>query len=173
MSFKAEVLAKIGWAWNDGVLDKSEKTFAAQFNDGSDANEAEAVWHSESRELASGADETFDLSALTRTVLGSVLTTAFHTIRAILIVNESTDPGDGEVLVGGAASNEWMYPFGSAGDQVSVPVDSVVMLSNRQWGWAVNAGNKNLKIAADGGDVTYSIVIIGTITTPAGGSSGT
>lgn len=173
MSFKAEVLAKIGWAWSDGVLDKSEQTFTAQFNDGNAVNQAEAVWHSELRELASGNSETFDLSALVRTVFGDTLTTAFHTVRAILVVNESTDPGAGEVLIGGAASNEWTYPFGSAGDQVSVPVDSVLMLSNRQWGWAVNAGAKNLKIAADGGDAVYSIVIVGTITTPAGGSSGT
>ena len=76
------------------------------------------------------------------------------------------EPGDsvvvgGQLVVGGAASNEWSEPFGADGDKVVCPLDSPVELVNRQCVWEVDATNKNLKIAAEGGDVTYSIAIIG------------
>jgi hypothetical protein len=139
--------------------------------EGNGLNQAEAVWHAEQRALMSGASETWDLTALTRAVLGDVLTTTFLTIKAILIVSSSDSAG--ELVVGGAASDEWSYPWAAAGDKSHVPPDSRLLLENSQWGWAVDASNKNLKLAASGGAVTYDIAIIGTLTTSASGSSGT
>ena len=66
------------------------------------------------------------------------------------------------MLVGAAASDQWSEPFGADGDQIEVPPDSPVLLSNRQTGWTVDASNKNLKLSAVGGDVDYAIAIVGT-----------
>jgi hypothetical protein len=161
----------VGWKWNEGVLDDSRLAWINEFADGNDQDEADASWHKEGVALASGATETLDLAALVRTVLGDSLTTTFLTIKALLIVNTAT-AGLGELLVGGAAANEWFYPFGAAGDKVSVPLNSPMLLSNTQWGWAVNDTHKNLKLEASGGDVTFSIAILGTITSSGTGSSG-
>ena len=79
-----------------------------------------------------------------------------------MVVNESTDGG--ELLVGGATTDRWVEPFGAAGDGVVVPADSAVLLSSRQSGWPVDEPSRNLRIAASGGDVTYSIAIVGTLT---------
>lgn len=171
MGCRGQLLCSLGWSWDSGAIDEDSLSLAQLFEDGNDSGECDAIWHTEDQSLSDGASTTLDLSALTRTVLGSTITTAFLTIKAILIKVTSTTGG--ELIVGGAAANEWMYPFGAAGDQVSVPIASATLLSNVQWGWAVNTTNKNLKIAASGGAVTYSIAILGTITTSASGSSGT
>ena len=52
-----------------------------------------------------------------------------------------------------------------------MPPDSPLLLANRQDGWTVDDAQKNLRLAASGGDVTYSIAIVGT-TTAAGSGSG-
>lgn len=184
MTFKAEITGMLGWKWDAGAVDDSRLEYARQLLDGYETSQAEAVWHSENRTLADGASETFDLTALTRTVLGNTITTTFDRIKAVVIVNLTTG---GELLVGDALVNEWASPFGRADDRVKVPADSVLVLSNRRDGWAVGAGahdssssssssgeesqNKNLKIEADGSEVSYSIAIVGTTTVPPEASS--
>lgn len=171
MSFTAGIQARIGWEWDDGAVDQSFLNYAKEHADGNDEDEAEAVWHEANQTLLDGATRTLDLTALTRTVLGDTHTVTFLTIKAILIVSRSTSVG--ELVVGGAASNEWAYPFSADGDQANVPVDSPWLIANRKWGWAVDADNKNFKLAASGGAVYYDIAIIGTLTASASGSSGT
>ena len=169
MSFKAEVKASVGWNWNQGAVDNSRLDYAQRLLDGNGDNQAEAVWHAENQTLLDAAATTLDLTALTRTILGDVHTVTFLTVKTLLIVNQGTSGG--QLLVGGAASDEWSEPFGADGDQVTVPLDSPLLLANRQAGWNVDDANKNLKLAASGGDVTYSIAIVGT-TTAAGSGSG-
>jgi hypothetical protein len=171
MSFRANLSAKLDWNWTDGAVDASLLSYAKTFDDGNDENEAEAIWHEEAETLLSGASTTLDLTALTRTVLGDTLTTTFLTIKGIFIV--VTADSEGQLVVGGAAADEWSYPWEADGDKSDVPPDSPWLVCNRQWGWAVDASHKNLKLAASGGDVTYSIVIWGTTSTSASGSSGT
>lgn len=187
MSFKAEITGILGWRWDSGALDDSRLDYKRQLLEGYETNQAEAVWHSENRVLADGAEETFDLTALTRTVLGNTITTTFETVKAVLIVNLTTG---GELLVGDALVNEWTSPFGREGDRVRVPADSALLLTNRRAGWDVGGGayassssssssgewsqNKNLRIAASGSEIAYSIAIVGTITpapTPSSSSS--
>jgi len=169
MSFKAEVKASLGWNWTQGATDNDRLDYARQLLEGNGDNQAEAVWHADSQTLLDAASTTLDLTALERTILGDLNTVTFLTVKAILLVNENT--GDGELLLGGAAADEWSEPFGADGDQLAVPPDSPLLLANRRDGWDVDASNKNLKLAASGGEVTYSIAIIGT-TTAAGSGSG-
>ena len=169
MAMKAQIKASLGWNWDDGVRDSGRLEYARTLLDGNGDNQAEAVWHAESRTLAAGESDTFDLAALERTVLGAILTVNMAAVKALLIVNESTVGG--QLLVGGAAVNQWSEPFGADGDCAMVPADSALLLCNRQSGWPVDANNRNLKIAALAGSATYSIAVVGT-TTPAGSGSG-
>jgi len=168
MTFKAQIKASLGWDWNEGIRDNGRLEYAKALSTGSGDNQAEAVWYLEHQVLAVGAACTYDLTALGRVVLGMNYATAFTTIKALLVTNESTDGG--ELLVGGAASNPWSEPFGGDGDRVLVPADSAMLLSNRQSGWPADATARNLRIAASGGDVTYSIAIVGTLAPAASGS---
>jgi hypothetical protein len=169
MGFKAEVKAWLGWNWSDGAVDNQRLDYAGRLLDGNGDNQAEAVWHAENQTLVDAASTTLDLTALTRTILGDLHTVTFLTVKALLIVNQGSSSG--RLLVGGAAADEWSEPFGADGDQIAVPLDSPLLLTNRQAGWNVDQANRNLKLAASGGEVTYSIAVVGT-TTAAGSSSG-
>lgn len=169
MSFKAEIMASLGWNWNEGALDNDRLDYAKQLLEGNGDGQAEAVWHAEGQTLLDAASITLDLTSLERTILGDLNTVTFLKVKALLIVNQST--AGGTLLVGDAAADEWSEPFGADGDQVSVPPDSPLLMANRNAGWSVDNANKNLKLAASGGAVTYGIAVVGT-TTAAGSGSG-
>ena len=169
MSFKADVRASIGWDWDAGAVDNDRLEYAVRFLEGNGDNQAEAVWHVEDQTLSDGASTTLDLTALTRTIFGETFTFTLLTVRALLIVNQGT--GGGELLVGDAAADQWSEPFGADGERITVPPDSSLLLCNRQAGWNVDDSNKNLKLAASGGEVTYSVAVVGTTTASGSGSS--
>ena len=168
MGFKAEIKASLGWNWADGATDNDRLDSVLQLLEGNGDNQAEAVWHAEGQTLLDTASTTFDLTSLARTVLGDIHTVTFLSVKAILIVNQS---GDGELLLGDAAADQWSEPFGADGDQVCVPPGSPLLMANCRGGWTVDSFNRNLKLAAAGGSVTYSIAVVGT-TSAAGSGSG-
>ena len=168
MSFKAEIKTSLGWNWVDGATDNDRLDYARQLLDGNADNQAEAVWHAEDQTLLDANSTTLDLTALTRTVLGDVNTVTLLTVKALLIVADAANVG--ELLVGDAAADQWSAPFGADGDQALVPPDGVLLLVNRAGGWDVDDSNKNLELAASGGDVTYSIAVVGTTTAASSGS---
>jgi len=164
-TFSANVTAAVGWLWRADTLNPSDDdrlAFAKSLTDGDDDYEAEAKWSDEAASLLEGGTRTLDLTALTRTIFGDTHTVVLVRVKAILIT--VTEASTGQLLVGGAASNEWHEPFGAAGDKIRVPRGSPMLLGCLGCGWEVNDSNKNLKLAACDGDVTYSIVIIGTTT---------
>ena len=160
MSFNAEIKAAIGWNWTGGATDNDRLDYAERLLEGNGNDQAEAVWHADSQSLSSGASTTLDLTALTRTILGDTHSLTLLKVKALLLVSRSTSVGT--LLVGAAASDQWSEPFGADGDQIEVPPDSPMLLSNRQTGWTVDASNKNLAMSAVGGDVDYAIAIVGT-----------
>jgi len=168
MSFKGEIRAALGWAWSEGATDNDRLDYAKQLLDGNGDGQAEAVWHQEDQVLLDGTATTLDLTCLTRTVLGDLHSVTFLRIKALLIV--SLEDSQGDLLVGDAMEDEWAEPFGADGDQVLVPADSPLLLANRRAGWAVDASNRNLKLAASGGDVNYSIAVVGTVNAAGSGS---
>jgi len=170
MSFKTEIRASAGWNWSDGAVDSGRLDYARQLPEGNGDNQAEAVWHAEDQVLADGESTTLDLTNLTRSVLEDLHTVTFLKVRALLLVNLST--GAGELIVGGAGADEWSAPFTADGDQLRVPPDSPLLLANRQLGWDVDDSHKNLLLAASGGDVTYSVAVVGNLTASGSGSSG-
>jgi hypothetical protein len=167
MTFKAELKASLGWDWNDGAVDNDRLDYVRQLLQGNGDGQAEAVWHAVEQTLLNNTSLTLDLTALHRTILGDDNVITLLTIKAILIVNHN--PAGGSLVVGGAAANEWSAPFAAAGDQFVVPPDSPLLLGNRMAGWPVDSSHRNLKLAAAGGAVTYSLAILGTTTAPASG----
>ncbi len=121
MTFKAQIKASIGWDWNDGLRDNGRLEYAKGLPLGSSDNQADAAWHTEHQLLALGDSVVYDLSALERTIFGTAHVMGLTTVKAILIVNESTDGG--ELLVGGASTDPWTEPFGVSGEGVVVPAD--------------------------------------------------
>lgn len=129
-------------------------------------SEADQVWRTNPaspRRLAAAASETFDLTALTKTIFGSTLTLdPFVEIRDLMIINRTSVQGC-YLLIGAASSNEWYEPFGAAGDTVKVPSGSHLKLSSLVDGWPVSGSSKNLKIENPSAvDVDYEICILGT-----------
>ncbi|MBN2476900.1 MAG: hypothetical protein JXB62_19995 [Pirellulales bacterium] len=167
MSFKSDLKASLGWDWDDGAVDNDRLDYAERFLEGNGDNQAEAVWHTENETLSDGTSTTLDVSALTRTIFGETLALTLLTVRALLIVSHAAS--EGELLVGDAAADPWSEPFAADGDQLAVPPGSPMLLANRKTGWPVDASNKNLKLSASGGDVVYSIAIVGTTTASSSG----
>ncbi|MEN6556878.1 MAG: hypothetical protein ABFC54_01730 [Thermoguttaceae bacterium] len=161
MSFKAQIKASLGWDWSEGVRDNGRLDYAKSLSDGIGDNQAEAAWHLEQQTLLLGDWVDYDLTNLTRTVLGVDLSTAFAAIKALLLFNESTDGG--ELRIGGAAEDPWSAPLGGETESVLVPADSVLLLSSRQSGWIVDSAARHLRLTASGGDVTYSLAVVGTL----------
>lgn len=164
-TFSSNVVARTGWRWladSGNPIDDDNIEYDKNFADGSADNQAEIKWSSKSRTLLNGNSETFDLTALAREVFGGTLTLTFYKVKVIHIIIESTTSG--KLTIGGAASNEWAGPLHTDGHTLVLDPDSTYLQTNRQYGWGVDDSNKNLKIAAGNGDVTYSIVIEGTET---------
>lgn len=171
MSFTGEVIAQLGWDWRDGATDNSKLRQTITVVERAADERAKAVWHRENIVVANGTPHLWDLSQLTRTVLGDILTVSFTRINYILFVNHGGE-GGGNLIVGAAPFNAWWMPFGNYTDTVQVPAASPLLLSNR-FGWEVSpfadssssSGDSDwdnvLQIASDAGSITYSIAIIG------------
>jgi hypothetical protein len=92
---------------------------------------------------------------------GATLT--FTKIKAILV--KAAEGNTNNVVVGGAASNGWVGPFGDVSDTVAVkPGGTLLLVAPNAAGYAVTAGTGDiLKVANSGAGtgVTYDIVIVG------------
>ncbi len=164
-TFTSDVKAFVGWNWladTGQPTDDDNISYDKSFTDGSGDSQEEIKWSSESRTLLNGNSETFDLTALARSLFGGTLTVTLYKVKTIMIVIESTTAG--KLTIGDAASNEWAGPLHTDGQTLILDPDSVYLQTNRQYGWGVDDSNKNLKVAAGNGDVTYSIFIGGTET---------
>ncbi len=168
MTFVAEIRASLGWTWDEGAVDDDRLDLVQQLSEGNGDNQAEAVWHLEDQELPNGESVALDLAALQRWILGDTNTVTFLKVKAVLLSSDAQSAGN--LVVGGAATDPWSEPFAAAGDQAVVAPNGLLLLGNPQAGWPVDAGRRNLQLAADGGDVTYSIAIVGTLTADGSGS---
>lgn len=130
--------------------------------DGTGANQANAVF-SDQRTLAASGTENLDLAGGLTDVYGAALT--FTRVKLLLVRAAAANVND--VLVGGAASNGFVTPFGDATDVVRVRPGGLLLLASADaTGFAVTAGTGDLlKMANSAGStsVTYDIVIVGVV----------
>ncbi len=166
-TLRSSIHAKLAWTWDDRVgssliTDSNRLAFDKRLANGAEADQADAVWHADGQSLASGESTTLDLDALAMSCFGDTILIPLAKVKAVLLVNTSA-PGSGYLLVGGAAVDEWHAPFGAAGDTVKVMPDCPLLLCNSGDGWEVAAGAASLQIAAVEGGVTYDVAILGTL----------
>lgn len=127
---------------------------------GTGANQASKIF-SDSRVLAASASESLDLAGSLTSALGATLT--FATVKAILIRAKATNTNN--VVVGPAASNGFLGPFGDATDRVAIKPGGVLMVAAPATGWTVTAGTGDLLSVANsssGTEVGYDIILVGT-----------
>lgn len=135
-------------------------TYGFQWPDGTAANTANRLYQGR-RTLSASATEDLDLAAVLTDSYGVAIT--FARIRALIV--KAAAGNTNNVVVGGAATNTWVGPFGAATHTLAVPPDGVLTLTAPgTTGWTVTAGTGDLlKIAnsAGGTSVTYDIFLIG------------
>lgn len=131
-----------------------------EISNGSGDFQASKVF-SDKRQLAASASEDLDLSGALINPLGAVV--AFATVKALLV---RAAPGNtNNVVLGGAAANAFVGPFGAAEDTIAVKPGGALLLTAPKAGWPVTAGTGDLLKIANGGAgsvVDFDIVILGT-----------
>jgi hypothetical protein len=127
---------------------------------GTGAGQADRIFH-DTRELAASASEDLDLAGGLVDALGASLT--FARVKGLIVAAEPTNVNN--VVVGGAAANQFVGPFGAAAHTLAVRPNGVLALfASDGVGYVVTAATGDLfKIANSGAGtpVKYSIVIIG------------
>lgn len=134
---------------------------AVSLTDGTGAGQANRVFQ-DTRTLAASASEDLDLAGVLTGPDGAVIT--FARIKLLAVV---AAPGNANnVVVGGAASNAWLGPFGAAAHTIAVRPGEpkLICAAADAVAYPVTAGTVDLlKIANSGAgtSVTYSILIVG------------
>lgn len=135
--------------------------YSASWGSGTGSGQADLVW-ADTNTLAASANTDLDLAAGALTgALGGTIT--FARVKAILLIADAGNTNN--VVLGGAASNQFVGPFGAATQTIAVPPGGVAMLTAPgATGWAVTAGTGDLLRIANSGagsTVTYKVVIVG------------
>lgn len=135
---------------------------AASLSNGTGANQANAPW-ADTRTLSASSSENLDLAGGLTDAFGTALT--FTKIKAVII--EADDANVNDVVVGGAASNAWLAPFGDATDTIKVkPGGFIMLVAPDANGLAVTAGTGDILKVANGGSgtsVTYTVTLVGVV----------
>jgi hypothetical protein len=137
----------------------AELSVKHSFANGSGANQASKIF-SDSRSIAASGNEELDLAGVLTSAFGTAIT--FAAIKAIMVRARSTNTNN--VVVGPAASNGFLGPFGDASDRISIKPGGVFLITAPPAGWTVTAGTGDLLNFANSGagtPVEYDIVIVG------------
>jgi hypothetical protein len=128
--------------------------------DGTDANEANRIYHA-TRTLAASANEDLDLSGVLLDPLGDTLT--FARVKALIVSAAAANTNN--VIVGGAGTNTFINWVSDATDKIIVrPSGVFCVIASDITAYVVTAGTGDLLRVANSGagsSVTYDITIIG------------
>lgn len=165
MSLASRIVAQID-ATQTGALDlgsasaKIAAGIALQLASGVGANQADLVF-SDERTISASSSENLDLAGVLVDGLGATLT--FAKIKALLVVADAANTND--VVIGNAASNGFVGPFGAATHTLAVKPGGVALVACPGTGWSVTPSTGDiLKVANSGGttSVKYRIIVVGT-----------
>jgi hypothetical protein len=152
---KALKTGNLGITADDPLL----RDYTQLLANGTGANQASNHWHDQRTIAASGNDD-LDISGVLTNVFGTSM--VFTKIKA-LIVKAAGNTND--VIVGGAASNQFATFLGAATHTIKVkPGGLLVLVAPDANGYAVTAGTGDILRITNGGagtSVTYDIVLIG------------
>lgn len=135
-------------------------SFGNSWTDGVGAGQADLVW-GDTRTVTASANDDLDLAGALVGALGTTLT--FARIKLIVV---TADPGNtNNVVIGGAASAQFVGPFGAATHTHAVkPGGFYATAAPSATGWPVTATTADLLRIANGGagtSVIYSILLVG------------
>lgn len=127
---------------------------------GTGAGQADRVY-AKSITLAASANQDIDLNGALLDTLGGPA--VFAKIKAIAI--KAREANTNNVVVGGAAANGFIGPFGAATHTIAIQPGGMFVISAPGAGWTVTAATADLLRVANSGagtPVTLDIVVIGT-----------
>ncbi len=128
------------------------------FLDGIAAGKADR-FYTKNRVIAASASESLDLAGTLTDAFGAVIT--FAKVNLLYVAAAKTNVND--VVIGGAATNGFITPFGAATDKIKVRPGGVLLLACDA-GYAVTAGTGDLLQIANSGAgsaVNYTIGLAG------------
>lgn len=135
-------------------------SFARDWTSGTASGQADLVW-GDTNTLTASSTTDIDLAGALTGPLGGTLT--FVRVKAILLVADAGNTNN--VVLGNAAANAFVGPFGAATHTVAVQPGGMAMLvAPGATAWTVTAGTGDLLRVANSGagtSVTYSILIVG------------
>jgi hypothetical protein len=126
---------------------------------GSAAGQANLVF-TDTRTIAASSNDDLDLAGVLAHPLGGTIT--FAVVRAIIV--RAAAGNTNNVVIGAAASNQFVGPFGAATHTLALRPGEEMVVTNCGAGWTVTAGTGDILRIANGGagtPVTYDIVLIG------------
>lgn len=130
------------------------------FANGVLANQADLLW-TDNRTIAPSGTDDLDLAGTLADVFGQ--TVSFARVKGIIVVADPTNTND--VVIGAAASNAFVGPFGSATHTMKVqPGNPFCIFAAGLTAWPVTPTTADLLRIANGGagtSVTYDIAILG------------
>jgi hypothetical protein len=125
------------------------------------AGQADQMWFDQ-RQIAASGNEDLDL---TGTALQNALGVNIGLARVKALIIEALGTNINNLIVGNAAANPWVGPFGAGTHTVQVrPGGLLAMFCSDITGWAVVAGTGDLLRVANSGAgtaVDYKIIVVG------------
>lgn len=111
------------------------------------------------RTLAGSTSEEIDLAGVIAGPFGATIT--FVEVCGLFVSAAAANGGN--IIVGNAAANQFVGPFGAAAHTLAIDAGERLLLTNLGVGWPVTAGTADkLKIDnSDGSSAVYDIAIIG------------
>ena len=129
-----------------------------QFTPGNAAVGKADLMYTATRTLSASSSEELDLAGALADAFGATITAT----EVVALVVEAAAGNTNNVVIGGAASNAFLGPFGAAAHTLAIKPGQYIALTDVQ-GWAVTAGTGDLlKVAnsSSGTPVTYTITVI-------------
>jgi hypothetical protein len=133
------------------------------FTNGSGANQALYIGAIDDTCSTSKAAVTLDLDDIDLNAVPVPFgTVAFTSVKALLIINDSTTSGE-NIIIGNAAATPWVGPLGGTTPTITIPPSSSVMLVNpTAAGWACATGvNDLLRLRAATGTPAFRLFLLG------------
>ena len=136
------------------------RTKTYNWANGGGANQASLVF-ADTRQIAASGNDDLDLNGSLLDALGATLN--FTKIKGIFVA--AADANAHDVVIGAAAANQFVGPFGAATHTIAVaPGFYFLMPNGSAAGWPVTAGTGDILRIANGGAVSavdYDIVLVG------------
>jgi len=133
--------------------------FSLKFKPGNATTGEADVLFSDSRTIVASGTDDLDLRGALTDALGATV----NAVEITTIYVEALSTNTNNVVVGAAASNAFVGPFGASTHTVAVQPGECFLITSKA-GWTVTAGTGDLlRIANSGGgsSVKYTIVILG------------